>query len=130
MEAPSTDVGTRVLFENEVVRVWDFRLEPGEASQLHRHLHDYLFVYVTEHNELEVRAPDQQPLRVSTPDGYVSYTRVGSASDPRLTHQLVNVGDTPHRQILVELLTSSGEGPARSVSNQAGSDAWAEERAR
>ena len=38
------DIGTRVLFENDRVRVWELRLEPGERSDLHRHENDYLMI--------------------------------------------------------------------------------------
>ena len=34
------DVGTKLLFENERIRVWEMRLAPGERSQLHEHHHD------------------------------------------------------------------------------------------
>jgi hypothetical protein len=131
MIEPSQQVGTEVLFENDVVRVWDFRLAPGEESSLHRHLYDYLFVYVTDDNELEVRVPGQSSNPVSTPDGYVTYVRVGSATDPALTHSLANVGDKPHRQILVELFApreASGDGEMTTESTAAGVDTWADQR--
>ena len=34
-------VGTRVIFEDDRVRIWELRLEPGEHSALHHHDHDY-----------------------------------------------------------------------------------------
>jgi len=37
-------VGDRVLFEDDNVRIWEMRLEPGEASDLHKHEHDYYLV--------------------------------------------------------------------------------------
>ena len=40
------DVGTRLLFENDRVRVWDLCLPPGEASGLHRHQDDYLYIVI------------------------------------------------------------------------------------
>jgi predicted metal-dependent enzyme (double-stranded beta helix superfamily) len=130
-EEPSDAVGTRVLFENEVIRVWDFTLEPGQVSQLHRHQLDYFFIYVTPDNRLEVRVPGETPDPVHTRDGYVSYTRVGSATDPRLTHQLANVGEVAHRQILIEFLQAPGEpreGLAQIENNGVGSDAAADRR--
>ena len=35
------DVGTRLLFEDDHVKIWEMRLEPGEASAKHRHDLDY-----------------------------------------------------------------------------------------
>ena len=37
-------VGTQVLFEDDDVRIWELKLEPGEHSDLHHHEHDYYLV--------------------------------------------------------------------------------------
>jgi hypothetical protein len=103
----------------------------GAESRLHRHLYDHLIVYVTDDNELEVRVPDQDPSAVSAPDGYVAYIRVGSATDPALTHSLANVGASPHRQIIVEFCGTpvrSGGDQMTAESSGVGSDVWAEGR--
>jgi hypothetical protein len=34
-------VANHVLFEDENVRIWEMKLEPGEHSDLHHHAHDY-----------------------------------------------------------------------------------------
>jgi quercetin dioxygenase-like cupin family protein len=36
--------GHVVLFENERVRIWEIRLEPGETLPMHRHMLDYVAV--------------------------------------------------------------------------------------
>jgi quercetin dioxygenase-like cupin family protein len=41
---PIGDVGSRVLFEDDNVRIWEMKLEPGEASDLHEHKHDYYLI--------------------------------------------------------------------------------------
>lgn len=38
------DVATKLLFENDRVKVWELDLEPGETSDLHEHHHDYLLI--------------------------------------------------------------------------------------
>ena len=45
-EPVSPDVGTKLLFENDRVRVWDLCLQPGEGTGLHRHENDYLYVVI------------------------------------------------------------------------------------
>ena len=40
------EVGSRLLLENERVRVWELRLEPGEESDLHEHRLDYVLIQV------------------------------------------------------------------------------------
>ena len=42
----SEDIGTRLLFENDRVRVWDLALAPGESTGMHRHENDYLYVVI------------------------------------------------------------------------------------
>jgi hypothetical protein len=43
-DEPVGDVATRLLFEDDNVKIWDMRLAPGEGSPLHRHEHDYYLV--------------------------------------------------------------------------------------
>ncbi len=37
-------VGTQVLYEDDDVRIWELKLEPGAHSDLHHHEHDYLLI--------------------------------------------------------------------------------------
>ncbi|WP_199255366.1 cupin domain-containing protein [Mycolicibacterium mengxianglii] len=39
-------VGSRLLSENERVRVWEIRLEPGQRFHVHRHVLDYFWTAV------------------------------------------------------------------------------------
>jgi quercetin dioxygenase-like cupin family protein len=39
-------VGQRVIFENERVRIWQMCLEPGEESDFHEHKLDYVMCIV------------------------------------------------------------------------------------
>jgi hypothetical protein len=126
---PPYTVGTSLLFESERVRVWELVLEPGESSGVHTHVHDYVFVYVTPDNRLEVRVPGEPPAPTVAGNGFVSHTRVGDGSDRRLTHELVNVGETTHRQVLVELLDGhdlGGDARAVTLTNERGRQAWGE----
>ena len=36
-DRPLGNVATKLLFENEIVRVWEMNLAPGERSDRHRH---------------------------------------------------------------------------------------------
>jgi hypothetical protein len=40
------DIATKLLFENERVRIWEMRLAPGEKSALHRHENDYVMIQI------------------------------------------------------------------------------------
>jgi hypothetical protein len=40
------EVGTKKLFENDRVVVWEMRLAPGEKELVHEHKNDYLMVQI------------------------------------------------------------------------------------
>jgi beta-alanine degradation protein BauB len=98
-QPPSSAVGTRLLFENDRVRVWDLQLNPGEAIPLHRHEHDYLYVVIgdgllqTEYVEGSADPPRQMQ------DGDVRFRAV----DTEAVHAARNVGQSRWRNIVVEL---------------------------
>jgi quercetin dioxygenase-like cupin family protein len=95
----SPAVGTRLLFENDRVRVWDLQLAPGESTGLHRHTTDFLYVVIGD-GELQTAFPDgtREPPRVMH-DGDVRFRAVRDES----VHEAINVGGTPWRNIVVEL---------------------------
>ena len=102
---PSRQVGTRLLFENDRVRVWEMVLRPGEESTRHVHESDYLFVYLTK-SRLELLQEGSPPETSEQPPGFVQYTEVGSG----IVHSVKNVGTGDHREILLEL-----KGPSRAA---------------
>lgn len=94
-------LGTRLLFENDRVRVWDFALAPGETLNAHTHRLDYIII-VTSGGLL--RVPDETSPAgyrdVQFPEEAVSFREVGDGKhDPPHT----NVGEKPHRNFVVEL---------------------------
>ena len=44
---PVGNVAQDVLYEDDDVRVWEMKLEPGEASDLHTHDHEYVLVVMS-----------------------------------------------------------------------------------
>jgi quercetin dioxygenase-like cupin family protein len=100
--APSNhEVGTRVLFENEHVRVWEVRLTPGERAPFHAHTRRYFWTVVD--GAIGRQRSDDGTLRVRE-------YRVGETQyqepdrDNVLIHDLENVGDAELRFVTVELL--------------------------
>ena len=89
------DVGTKLIFENERVRVWEFTLRPGESIEPHDHVHDYCFDPI-EGGTLEVsRAGGTTRLTLNTGEVYV---RKGAD-----THGARNDDDHRYHEVLVEL---------------------------
>lgn len=90
------EVGTRLIFENERIRVWEFTLRPGDSVAAHKHDHNYFF-YPLEGGMLEVtRASGVTSATLKT--GEVYYRKGGD------THAAKNVDDHRYHEILVELL--------------------------
>lgn len=100
--APTDQVGTKLLFENDSVRVWDLRLEPGEAIPLHRHDCDYVYVVIGDGRlQTEFADGSHDPPRTMR-DGEVRYR----SSSGEVIHGARNVGEGPWRNIVVELKRS------------------------
>ena len=84
----------RTLFENERVRVLEFRDEPGDAIQAHAHP-DHV-VYVVTPTKRRFAVEGEEPVDAALEAGQVLYVDAQ-------THTGENIGDTPAHAILVEL---------------------------
>jgi hypothetical protein len=106
-EAASTSVGTELLFENDIVRVWEMRLDPGESSPVHRHRCDYLIAYV---DSLEGDISRQQASTQRAYDsGYVAYLPVPVEGSEE--QRLSNAGGRFHRHFVIEFLGLNDAAP-------------------
>jgi mannose-6-phosphate isomerase-like protein (cupin superfamily) len=100
-EQPGENVGTRLMFENERVRVWDLALAPGESLDTHIHREDFLFIVVNGGSLRHVDAANPtNDQRVQYHDDQVVFIE---AKDGTVHNRLVNVGDTPYRNFVIEL---------------------------
>lgn len=101
MIEPTENVGTRLLFENERVRVWDLALEPGQALEKHIHRNDYLFFVISggslrhidpenPENDRDVRYEDDETVFLEAGEGLIH-------------DRLINTGSAPYRNIVIEL---------------------------
>jgi beta-alanine degradation protein BauB len=97
------DVGTKVLFENEHVRVWEMDLAPGESSAVHRHDHDYILVILEGDRIAAIPEPDsggdhaeyfeaevQTPMVVELKKGGIETAK--------------NIGEQRYYELLIEIL--------------------------
>ena len=101
-EEPSENVGTRLMFENERVKVWDLSLAPGESVGKHIHRHDYLLV-ILQGGSLRHVDPDnpQNDRDVSFTDDQVMFNTAEAGGT--VHDRLVNMGDAPYRNLVIEL---------------------------
>ena len=91
------EVGTEVVFENEHVRVWEVRLEPGETQTWHRHHHPYLIVGVEGAENRMDFLDGGEPRHMSETPGRVVFRDAGKV------HMLTNEGTTRYVNRLVEM---------------------------
>jgi hypothetical protein len=102
--AAATDnlkVGTHLWFENEAIRVWEIRLNPGDRSPFHAHTHRYFWT-VVDGGIARQHMSDGTEFTHEYHVGDTEYS-VYSSDKPGI-HDLENVGDTVMRFTTVELL--------------------------
>jgi len=109
----STDVGTALLFENHLCRVWDFYLEPGQGGgedTVHHHCLDYVFINVSPSRLLglhpESLSLDSLLFDSVSQDNDVTWNSIPeeAATDLTYAHGGKNgYDDRPMREYLVEL---------------------------
>lgn len=100
---PMGGVGTSVLYEDDDVKVWEMKLEPGEASDLHKHEHDYILVI--DSGDLVAGVPPKDfPMDIFVgkvpPDGNTVRVPKGGIE------WAVNVGTRTYHEVLIELKKS------------------------
>jgi quercetin dioxygenase-like cupin family protein len=101
-DVPATElgpVGYRIILENDLVRVWQVALQPGETQPLHHHEHPYLVIAISGAINL-VETVDGQLRDAAEPTGSVIFRPPGD------THTLTNVGETQYVARIVELKTA------------------------
>jgi hypothetical protein len=111
MAGTAGGVGSRKVYEDDSIILWEFELAPGEKTPCHTHEHDYLF-YVLAGTRLEVfDAEDRYLGAFDSPTGATFALKLDgdelvSTDDKGLrapaTHSARNGGTTTYREILVE----------------------------
>jgi hypothetical protein len=69
------EVGTKVLFENDRVRIWDLDLAPGDRVPFHCHATPYFFVCVDAGTGLS-RFPDGNAMTMGYDEGFTWFDDV------------------------------------------------------
>ena len=98
-EDVTDQVGSRLLFENDRVRVWDLCLQPGESTGQHCHSTDYFYVVIGGGELQGISADGTASPPREMQDGEVHFRCVNGED----IHAAVNTGDRPWRNVVVEL---------------------------
>jgi quercetin dioxygenase-like cupin family protein len=98
-------VGTRLVSENERVRVWLLELAPGERLPFHRHVLDYFWTVTSVDGRGRSHYGDGRVQEVSYARGDTKHLRFGPGES--MIHDLENIGATPLAFVTVEFLDSA-----------------------
>jgi beta-alanine degradation protein BauB len=96
------DVASRILLENDRVRIWEMNLAPGESSDVHEHTLDYILVQVAGDRiagvpEPDTKGPYKDYIEADVVPGNVIYVEKGGIETAK------NVGQQRYHEILIEL---------------------------
>jgi hypothetical protein len=105
MERPERILGsvaTRLLLENDRVRIWEMDLAPGARSATHRHEVDYVLVQIEGDRIAAMPEPDTggaytEYIEADVVPGKARYIRRGGIETA------INIGQRRYREILIEL---------------------------
>jgi beta-alanine degradation protein BauB len=94
---PLGEVGQRIVLENEHVRIWEVRLEPGETIDFHIHYHPYIVISLGG-GENEIETIFGKKISIQEPLGSTVFI-----DDMRPVHRLSNRSNVTYLSRLIEL---------------------------
>ncbi|HWV43407.1 hypothetical protein [Pseudorhodoplanes sp.] len=103
---PNPCVGSRLLSENERVRVWEIRLQPGERIGFHRHVLDYFWTAVSGGRGRQ-HVHDGTTVEYTYQPGETRHETYGAGECK--VHDLENLGDKEMVFMTIEFLNSANK---------------------
>jgi quercetin dioxygenase-like cupin family protein len=96
------DIATRLLVENDRVKIWEMDLAPGEESAIHEHTMDYILVVIDGDRIAGVPEPDSggpynEYLEADVKPGDYFFIERGGIETAR------NIGKKRYLEIAIEL---------------------------
>ena len=91
------EIGQRIVFENEHVRIWEINLDPGETIDFHLHYHPYVVISLGGgENEIETIFGGKR--MTNEPIGTTVFI-----NDMRPVHRLTNRASVRYLSRLIEI---------------------------
>ena len=91
------DIGDKILVENEFIRMWEVRLEPGQTLGFHIHYHPYVVVSLSG-GENEIETISGRKITTEEPIG--TYVFI---NEMREVHRLTNKSNVTYLSRLIEM---------------------------
>ncbi|CAB9506359.1 expressed unknown protein [Seminavis robusta] len=99
----TTKIGTSILYQDTLLRIWEFRLAPQAKCPFHRHDRPYCFLNLTESWTQEL---DTNGQPVKAPPRRQAHRQCTFVSKEHLSsHAVQNVGNDTFLQFIAEFLT-------------------------
>jgi quercetin dioxygenase-like cupin family protein len=95
------EVGQKVLLENEFIRMWEVRLEPGQTIDFHIHFHPYLVISLGG-GENEIETIFGKKISVQEPAGSFVFM-----NEMREVHRLTNKSNVTYLSRLIEIKSAT-----------------------
>ena len=109
-DRPLGNVANKLLFENELVRVWEMNLAPGERSDRHRHDLPYVLC-VLEGSRVDAEVEGIGRFEIPVQPGSVFFVPPGA------TETAINASGQVFREILIELKEVASSGAQLAAAN-------------
>ena len=109
-DRPLGNVAQKLLFENELVRVWEMNLAPGERSDRHRHDLPYMLC-VLEGSRVDAEIEGSGHIEIPVQQGSVFFVPPGS------TETAINTSADHFREILIEFKQAAKQSVEFAVAN-------------
>jgi hypothetical protein len=109
METKSSEqVGSRLLFEDERIRLWELSVAPNESLDEHIHRLNYAY-FVTQGGLLRFADVDNPSEfnDVQFTDNQVAFIPV--SEEGRVDKRLTNVGENHHRNYIIEVKKAASQ---------------------
>ena len=90
-------VGDKILLENEHIRMWEVKLEPGQTIDFHIHYHPYLIVSLSGGSN-EIETISGRKIMTEEPAGSFVFI-----DEMREVHRLTNNSNVTYLSRLIEM---------------------------
>jgi quercetin dioxygenase-like cupin family protein len=95
-ENPCGTIGTRIIFENDLVRVWDMQVGPRGRKPWHHHKLPYVIIPISG-GRVEIENVEGKVYYGEEKGGEAIWRDAGEK------HELRNLTDAPYQNVLVEI---------------------------
>jgi hypothetical protein len=101
-DGPLGDIGTKIMYEDDKIKIWEMALEPGEETDPHHHGLDYYLIILEGDRiagvpHVDAVGPSAEYIDAKVEPGLIFPMKKGGTELAR------NIGAKYYRELIVEL---------------------------